>query len=224
MEPGHVAIATLLAGLRHAKPDGERIDLFAVRWTVDAPSARTAFAALGQVLPESLAASRVTETGPWDGRLQIGDRMEFHGRMPFAGHVHLFNLGTSGTCAKLAPSPAFPEGAEVHGHAFRIPAAPPGGIEALASEGGFTVTGPGTRETGEPERLLAIVTVDEIDLRLEDLHPRLVGRRPGARSIDSGPGFAGPARAESTGLFRLEAARWEYGLLSMEIIGRGDPA
>lgn len=145
------------------------------------------------------------------GSLPVGARIRFSGLVPVPGHLHLFNLGTSGTCEKLFPKER------------RANAVSPSDIFELPSPSlfpgyqSFEVTKPTTAESGAPERLLAIVTLDDIDLQCRDLHPRLVCR-DALGSLCRGPGFSGPCGATTSRLLQLDPGRWEYGLVEIDVI------
>jgi hypothetical protein len=81
----------------------------------------------------------------------------------------------------------------------------------------FGIAKPTTAESGEPQRLLAILTLDDIDLQCDDLHPRLVNR-DALGALRRGPGFSGPCGATTSRLLLLDPARWEYGLVELNIV------
>lgn len=152
-----------------------------------------------------------------DGVLRIGEFVRFEGRSPVDGYVHLFNLGTSGTCVKLAPSDAFPDNHVPARRVFEMPSDQFVGDDVFP-DGIWPEEGPTTFETGHPERLLVIVTCDNISLELEDLHPRLCGRDLYEQRAARGPGFAGPVQTGRPKLFQLDPARWEYGLIALNVL------
>jgi hypothetical protein len=69
----------------------------------------------------------------------------------------------------------------------------------------------------EPERLLVILTTDDTDLQIKDLHQKLEGRDLLTRCPTRGPSFIGPAKTGKPKLFRIPNDRWEYGLLELEL-------
>lgn len=145
------------------------------------------------------------------GSLPVGARIRFSGLVPALGHLHLFNLGTSGTCTMLFPKEC------------RANAVSPNDVFELPSPSlfpmceSFDVTKPTTAESGAPERLLAILTLDDVDLQCGDLHPRLVTRDAWG-ALCRGPGFSGPCGATTSRLFQLDPERWEYGLVELDVV------
>ena len=214
MTTGHGIITTLLRSIRQVKGPHGRVKLHAIHWRPDAPDARGIIAAGSRgIVP---AGTLDTPPVQWDGTLHIGESVEFTGASPVTGYLHLFNLGTSGTCVKLCPSREYPANAVEAGQQFAIPSK-----QRLDGErppdGAFNVSGPPSSQAGHPERLLAIVTVDDTDLQIEDLHPRLVGRDLLTRVAARGPSFSGPPRVGTAKLFRIPPDRWHYALLEMEV-------
>jgi hypothetical protein len=145
------------------------------------------------------------------GSLPVGARIRFSGWVPTPGHLHLFNLGTSGTGEKLFPKERRAN-AVSPSDVFELPSA-----RLFPGHKSFAVTKPTTAESGEPERLLVILTLDDIDLQCGDLHPRLVNR-DALGSLCRGPGFSGPCGATTSRLLQLDPARWEYGLVEIDVI------
>jgi hypothetical protein len=146
------------------------------------------------------------------GSLSVGAWITFSGLVPQAGYLHLFNLGTSGTCVKLSPSAEHPDNQVSPDEVFELPS-----DQLYDCQSHFEVQGPTTEESGEPERLLAILTLDDIDLRCHDLHPNLVDRDL-LTPLDRGRGFAGPVGATTSRLLQLERSRWEYGLVELDVV------
>ncbi len=228
MNKRHGVIRTLLKSIHSVKGPVGGLKLHARHWKPEAPSTRGVIAAGTLDPPDSNQTSEPCPSagdtlsegkGKWDGKLQVGEYIEFFGASPRSGHIHLFNLGTSGTCTKLAPSQEHPDNFVAPGSDFKLPSAQHLAREVLP-EGYFHVTEPVSAEHGEPERLLVILTIDDIDLQIEDLHDKLEGRDLLTRSVSRGPSFGGPAKKGKTKLFRMPSERWEYGLLEMEVIGK----
>ena len=150
-----------------------------------------------------------------DGSLRIGEVVEFEGKSPRDGWIHLFNLGTSGEVTKLAPSEGHEDNKVTRDATFAIPS------ERLFSKtlvgGHFIIKPPSTQLSKSLERILAIVTADNVVLNVEDLHPRMIviealGRcaaRGGVKKI------AGDSRPL---LFQLPPESWDYELLELELL------
>ncbi len=147
--------------------------------------------------------------------LKVGEYIEFHGKMPCDGYLHLFNLGTSGRCMKLFPSNKHPNDLERAGAVFWVPSKSRCDIPVVE----FIEKGPTTAEMGKPERLLTIVTHDRIHLQIEDLHPDMVGHDVFDGYPSRGPGFSGGPILRKPGFLggRIRPEQWEYGLLEMEV-------
>ncbi len=205
MNDGHGIIASLLESLRQVKGPHGRIRIHACHWLPDKPEAR------------GIIAAGTGAAGRWDGALRIGESVEFAGTAPRPGHLHLFDLGTSGTCIKLMPSKEFPDNLVQAGEEFRIPSELRLAAERLPG-GAFRVVGPASAECGKPERLLAIITQDDADLQIEDLHPKLRGRDLLTRCAARGPAFTGPPRVDTAKLFRIPPERWDCGVLELEVV------
>ncbi len=67
------------------------------------------------------------------------------------------------------------------------------------------------------KRLFAVVTCDDIDLQIEDLHLRLQGKDVLTRCASRGPAFSSPAKSGKTKLFQLRPNQWKYGFVSVEV-------
>lgn len=152
-----------------------------------------------------------------DGDLSVGAHVRFEGYSPVMGYVHLFNLGTSGQCVKLAPSEMCPKNWLEAGEIFELPSEQFVRMEDFP-EGVWVEEGPATAATGQPERMLIIVTRYDIELECEDLHPDLQQRQLYASRGASTSGFGGPVRRNRAKLFELEPDQWEYGVLSLNVV------
>ncbi len=150
-----------------------------------------------------------------DGALRVGEYVEVEGGVPCGGYLHLFNFGTSGTCLKLAPSAEFPDNAVRAGQVFHIPSDQ---FLARAALPEWREMGPLTAETGHREYLFAVLTADDVDLQLKDLHAKLQGRDLLSRSPSRGPSFHGQVSPNRPKLFCLDKDRWEYGLVTADVV------
>ncbi|MBP7053432.1 MAG: DUF4384 domain-containing protein [Phycisphaerae bacterium] len=222
----HGIIEFFLEMLRVTKGPEGAVDLCVIHCPPELPASR-GFVAGGAYRPGAGGNSDLPDTPgtlpPSDGSitweqtefLSVGEYVEFHGKMPCDGYVHLFNLGTSGRCAKLFPSREYPNNFEPAGAVFWVPSKRHCDIPVAK----FTEDGPTTAETGKPERLLAIVTHDDVVLQIEDLHPRMAGYDVFSRCPTRGSAVVGPIIRKPK-LFDGEKIRpehWEYGLLEMEV-------
>lgn len=217
-------IDSFLKRLHRVKGDIGLVDLCVIHCSLELPTTR-GFVAAGSYRPDAVGLWDIPATpgtsAPSDGRveweetdfLKIGEYVEFHGKMPCAGYVHLFNFGTSGKCIKLFPSQEYPDNFEPVGAVFWVPSKKHCGVPFRD----FCEVGPATIETGKPERLFAIVTHDNVDLQIEDLHPKMIGDDLFTRCATRGPGFDGKVRVDTAKLFALRLERWEYGLLEMDV-------
>ena len=158
-------------------------------------------------------AEPVWNDGP-DGVLVIGEVVEFKICSSTSGYVHLFDIGTSGTVLKLGPSKEYPNNRIEAGVEITVPSPK----ICLLPHGQFwQVAGPTTAETGEPERLLVLVTQDDVELQIEDLHPGLVGRDLYTRSVKARPSFSAVPRVQAPTLFQAPQEWFEYGLVEMAV-------
>lgn len=230
MNEGQGYVRTLLESIRQAKGPAGRVTVHAFHWSVANGACRGIIASRGieaagapaappppPDFPDGGESPEPPLRGRWDGVLRAGEDIEFAGRSPRDGCLHLFNLGLSGTCVKLAPSAEHPNSRVRKGEVFRVPS------DALLSarrlpRRRFVVLDRLTADHGEPDRLLVIVTADDEVLQLEDLHPKLIGRDLLTRCPSRGAGFAGPPHVGLARLFALPPERWDYGLLEMEVV------
>ena len=99
-----------------------------------------------------------------DGVVHIGDRLTLRLKSPRSGYLTLFNFGTSGGVSKIFPHPAFGtvrnliEAGKVYmlpGELMPASALPDGEWEEL---------GPTTSSTGFPERVVAVLTDENVEL------------------------------------------------------------
>ena len=220
MDEGHAVITTLLGSVRQVKGPVGRVALRAWHGSPRGEGRERAILSRGWrgvVAAGAPGAPERPSPGRWDGVLHVREWITFEGRSPRAGHLHLFNLGTSGTCVKLAPSEEHPANAVAAGASFRLPSEDLLSAESLGRSGRFWVTGPPSSRHGQPERLLVVVTEPDVDLQLEDLHPKLLGRDLLTRCAGRGPAFGGRARVDKAKLFRIPPEQWDYGLLEMRV-------
>ncbi len=209
-DPSFQSIREFLAILRRAKGPAGSVKLRAHHWS-PSETARD----VGTKKKIITAPSSGSGSGRYDGVLQIGEIIEFVGQSPRSGFVHLYDLGTSGTVMRLAPSQEYPDNHVEKDVEFTIPSAricplPPGET--------WRVSGPTTAMTGEPERLLVLVTQPDGAYAIEDLHPGLRGRDLYTRSAKGIPrGFANRPTAPVPGLFHLRPDEYDYGLIELEV-------
>ena len=151
----------------------------------------------------------------WDGSIQAGEYYTIKGFSPRSGYVHLFNLGTSGTVAKLTPTELGEDNRVESERSFLLPSEK---LIDLAKGRGFGVSMSAQYEHVQPERLLVIVTNEDREVNAEDLDPlfenlmrpnQTVGRKRGGIDIDCGAVSA---------IFEWPAESWEYGLLELELL------
>jgi len=213
-----MAIKAFLAELRQIKGDAGRVSLEAHHWHRQTPHTRDLIVTgninrpsmpMGGLQPTAGPTSRLV-----DGILQLGELVEFQGVAPNAGYVHLFNLGTSGTVYKLGPSRQYPHNRVERGERFILPSAR---LFQSQTGGPWIMQPPTTQKCGEPERILTILTTDDTDLQITDLHPKLVGRDVYTPCPSRGPSFAAAARVDVAKLFSIPTERWEYGLLELGV-------
>lgn len=220
MTRDHGYIRTVLHTIREVKGP-PHVELHALHWSPDNPATRDVIATGSPVAPEP-ESDAPAENGEQshrkniDGVLEVDEIIEFIGKSPCNGYIHLFNLGTSGTCLKLAPSREHPDNYIAAETKFRLPSEKHLSRNALPG-GAFRVTGPTTRQGGEPERLLAIITAEDIVLQIEDLHPKLEGRDLLTRCAGRGASFGGEPKKDRPELFCIPPEKWEYGLLQMRV-------
>lgn len=231
MQDSHGIILTLLETIEHSKGPVGRIELCCMHWRPERPRLKAVATSRGVTyagdpsvdasLAEHLVAAAAPSQEPLaagrDDKLAVGEYVRFEGRSPVDGYLHLFNLGTSGACLKLAPSEEFPDNRVAAGRVFELPSPQFVGNDSFP-KGIWEELGPATAETGHPERILFILTRDDIELGIEDLHPKLRGRDLYTPRGSRGPGFTGTVKRERAKLFRLDPAAWEYGLLSLDVV------
>jgi len=158
-------------------------------------------------------------TEGYDDVLSVGEYVHVEGRSPVDGYLHLFNLGTSGACLKLAPSQEFPDNRVDAGQVFEVPSPQFVGNDKFP-KGVWEECGPTTAAAGQPERILFLLTRENISLEIADLHPQLQGRDLYTPRGSRGAGFSGPVKRERAKLFQLDPDDWEYGLLSFNVLSR----
>jgi len=228
MKTLHGPILTLLDMIEEAKGPVGKVRLCCIHWTPNAPEHKGAIPGRGVTFAddpnvhehpakqlkqsderpgESLSEGR-------DGSLKLKERIRFEGLSPVSGYIHLFNLGTSGLCDKLAPSEEFPDNRIEANQVLELPSEQ---FVRMADcpDGVWEETGPPSSETGHPERILCIVTEDDIELECPDLHPDLEQRHV---YTARGPGFGGQVRRNRSKLFNLSQEKWEYGLISLNVL------
>lgn len=236
MNEGHHVMLNFLQALRHARGPAGAIELCAFHWMPGTRAEKGIIATRGFCAAGALdfagqdghRRQPPAETGTpgcprhaaerrWDGAVAVGEMVTFSGIASRTGFVHLFNLGTSGCCHKLAPSMEYPDNRVAAGERFELPSERL--LDAgLLDWGGFQVREPVSSECGHPDRILVLITDEDVDIQIEDLHPNLAGGDLLTRSASRGPGFSDPARADVAKLFRMPAVSWDYGLLEMETL------
>ena len=148
-----------------------------------------------------------------DGRdvLRIGDKLTLKLRSARKGYLTLFNLGSSGNVLKMFPNAAFGTTTNFI-EANRLYSLPGELMDArYLDEGFWGEAGPVTSETGLPERILAILTDDDVDLSAEALGG--LASRVGTRG-----GFAAVEEAISS-IFDLREGTWCHGLVEAKVVG-----
>ncbi len=189
------AVENFLTALRALKGPPGRVALRA-EFRHEARGLRGAFA------DSAAGGSRPEAASHYDGVLPLGGHVRFQVTMPAGGALSLFNLGSSGTCVLLYPPFGQPAPVMAPGAVLHLP----------LQEPWFRVTGPATAVSGQPDRLLALVSRTPRQLTVADLDPRLT-----QRFAPRGAGFAGAPRLARPLLFTLEPDQWDYGLLEFEI-------
>jgi Domain of unknown function (DUF4384) len=207
-------IHELLTILRRTKGETGRVQLRAHHWlsSADARDVGTRKKVIHAASPES-----GPKLGQYDGVLQIGETIEFVATSTRGGFVHLFDFGTSGTLFKLGPSLEHPNNRVEKDVEFTIPSP---GTCPLPDGQTWQVSGPTTAVSGQPERLLVLVTDLDGGISIEDLHPQLKGRElytRSAKGFPSRPGFVGRPRVDVPRLFQLSSDQFEYGLIELEV-------
>lgn len=98
------------------------------------------------------------------GKLHLGDRMTLRLRSGRAGYLTLFNLGTSGTVSKVFPCAAFGT-TQNYIEANRVYSLP-GELmsEENLPDGLWVETGPASSRNGLPERVVAVLTDEPVEL------------------------------------------------------------
>ena len=147
-----------------------------------------------------------------DGRdvLRIGDKLTLKLRSARKGYLTLFNLGSSGNVLKMFPNPAFKTTTNFI-EANRLYSLPGELMDArYLDEGFWGESGPVSSETGLPERILAILTDDPVDLSEESL----VGL---ATSVGIRGSFAAVEEAISS-IFNLREGAWCHGFVEAMVV------
>jgi hypothetical protein len=209
MNDSVIAIHSLLNQIQTDKGEIGRVEILCTHWRPENAGERGIIAA--KPIPKANTSKSATNK-----IIQVGEYCEFEGVSPINGYLHLFNFGTSGYCLKLAPSMEYQNNYIDRNAPFRLPS------EQFLSRkifdaGVWREGGPTTTETGQLEQLLIIATRDDIDLQIEDLHPKLLGNDLLTRCSSRGPSFSGSVKTGVSKLFRLPLESWEYGLLQMEV-------
>lgn len=141
--------------------------------------------------------------------LRIGDRLTLTLRSARKGYLTLFNLGSSGRVLKMFPNAAFGTTTNLI-EANRLYSLPGELMDARNLKDGFWgETGPVSAETGQPERVLAILTDDPVDLSEEALGGV-------ASSIGTRGGFAAVEEKISS-IFALREGTWCHGFVEARV-------
>jgi hypothetical protein len=208
------AIKEFLSMLHSAKGELGSVRLKALHWE---PSENARDVGTKKKVITAGSACGSSGTCRYDGVLRIGEIIEFVITSPRSGFVHLYDLGTSGTVLRLGPSQEYPDNRVEKDVEFTIPSAR---ICPLPAGQTWQVTGPTTAATGEPERLLVLVTQEDGAIAIEDLHPGLTGRDLYTRSAKGLPGvrgFAAKPKVDIPGLFRLAPDQYDFGLIELQV-------
>lgn len=143
--------------------------------------------------------------------LRIGDKLTLKLRSARKGYLTLFNLGSSGHVIKMFPNAAFGTTTNFI-EANRLYSLPGELMDArYLDEGFWGEAGPVSSETGLPERILAILTDDPVDLSAEALGG--LASRVGTRG-----GFAAVEEAISS-VFDLREGTWCHGFVEANVVG-----
>jgi len=147
--------------------------------------------------------------------LRVGEHMHLVVNSDRPGYLHMFNLGMSGSVAKLFPHT--PEKAQY------IPA----GRRLFITQTGVSpfTTGP-YRELGDssnpqtqgkangyPERILAVVLDSHVNVKAGDLHPDWTKFDTTYR----GTGSWGVVRDETSWFWHLPSATWTWGIIEIPV-------
>ncbi|NWH04807.1 hypothetical protein [Desulfobacter latus] len=235
MNQGHKDILNFLKALNEVKKEDGKITLSAQVWEESSTDKAEANGSSARGFTNKPSQkTKTVESAPkddirenitpgdkqWHGRIKAGSTVSFSGISPITGFVHLFNLGTSGTCQKLAPSREFPDNRVAANQAFAIPSEKLFSPRYLGGSNGFKVSLNPDKTHIQPERLFVVVTRTDQVVQIEDLEPRLVTRQGCGdvltRCASRGPGFGGSVETGRSNLLSHPEA-WEYGLLEMEI-------
>jgi hypothetical protein len=140
--------------------------------------------------------------------LAVGEKLLLEIRPPASGYLTVFHLGSSGRIVRLFPGAG--SRADNRVAAGRVYTLPGDLLPAVRLGGAWIQRGPATAVSGLPERLLAIVTREPVDLLPRDLHEDLpvVPVRGGLGSVEE----------VVARLFQLPAEAWGYGLVQAEVV------
>lgn len=141
--------------------------------------------------------------------LRVGDRLTLMLRSARNGYLTLFNLGSSGRVLKMFPNAAFGTTANFI-EANRLYSLPGELMDVRYLKDGFwSETGPVSDETGLPERVLAILTDDPVDLSAEALGglTSRIGTRGGFAAVEE----------EISSIFDLRGGTWCHGFVEARV-------
>ena len=203
MSTTHVNILTALDDLADHKGLPGRVSLQArlIPGPAAADSAPTADSSPNDGCP----------AGKRDTVFSVGEYVRLVVRSPIDGYLHIFDLGTDGTCDRLIPSPRHCDNRVVSGREHSFPENLPEDI-GWPMPGSFELQGPTSAASGQPNRLLAVVTADDLTMDARHVHPALQQRVRSTREVGKPQ-----VRFESSRLLNLPPERWEYGLLELEV-------
>jgi hypothetical protein len=165
-------------------------------------------------LPTAIAKA---EAMPQVDSLRVGEHMHLAINSDHPGYLHMFNLGMSGSVAKLFPHT--PEKAQYITAGRRL---------FITQAGASPFTSGPYRELGDssdpralgktngyPERILAIVVDSHVNIKASDLHPDWTKFDTTYR----GAGGWGVVQDETSWFWHLPSVTWTWGIIEVPVEG-----
>jgi len=158
---------------------------------------------------------QAVDSMPQVNSLRVGEHMHLVVNSDQPGYLHMFNLGMSGSVAKLfphAPKDALPITA---GRRFFITQS---GVSPFTS-GPYRELGDSSnprqlgKANGYPERILAIVVGDHVNVKASDLHPDWAKFDTTYR----GTGGWGVVQDETSWFWHLPSVTWTWGIIEIPV-------
>jgi hypothetical protein len=155
--------------------------------------------------------------------LYVGEYLHFLVVSTFPGHLHLFNFGTDGDVARLYPLPE-KESQYVAPCHWRYVSGPDGSAKALYRE-----QGPANIY---PERIIAIITRENIPLKPSDLYPgwdiydgvspviEMCGARGGRGDVGADDDDFGQPDRSADWFWDRPTEDWQWGLIEVPVKDR----